>query len=266
MKKIMRCLTADLKKSVCSYGFCICTVAVFILCFASVIYIDDFTGKEYTAFEIVVNRSKIPNIKFSGINILHISVNPYLTIFLPVLSSIPFVTLFCTERIGGNIRFIITRTGKLFYCLTKFITALVSGAITNILGFVLYSLVIIFAFGLNGGITELIKIYIGMGIYGAVSVLPAFFLSAFIKNKYMICCFPFIFMHFYYTIIAKVKENFIAHDNWDAVFKISFLYTSDIKEILFSHDLTAIIFYSALTVITFTGFTLIMNRRLDYGQ
>lgn len=266
MKKLIRCLAVDLKKSFFGYGFLLCTLVVFLLCFASVIFTDSQTGKEYTALEIIADRSQLPNIEFSGMSILHISVNPYLTLFLPVLSSIPFVTLFCAERIGGNLRFIITRTGKNVYCLSKFFSALISGAVTVCFGFIMYSAVILCVFGMDGGISELIKIYIGMGIYGAVSVLPAFFLSAFIKNKYMICCFPFIFMHFYYTAIAKLQDYFNAHDNWEAIFKISFLYTNNIKEIFFSQDTTAVIFYSSLTVVSFIGFYLIMNRRVDYGQ
>lgn len=266
MKKLMRSLSVDLRKSFFGYGFLLCTLVVFLLCFASVIFTDSQTGKEYTALEIIADKSCLPNIEFSGINILHISVNPYLTLFLPVLSSIPFVTLFCAERIGGNLRFIILRTGKTVYCLSKFLSALISGAVTVSFGFIMYSAVILCVFGRDCSIAELIKIYIGIAVYGAVSVLPAFFLSAFIKNKYMICCFPFIFMHFYYTAIAKLQDYFNAHDNWEAIIKISFLYTSNIKEIFFSHDTTAVIFYSALTVISFLGFYLIMNRRLDYGQ
>ncbi len=266
MKKLMRSLSVDLRKSFFGYGFLLCTLVVFLLCFASVIYTDGQTGKEYTALEIIADKSQLPNIKFSGMSILHISVNPYLTLFLPVLSSIPFVTLFCAERTGGNLRFIILRTGKIVYCLSKFFSALISGAVTVALGFMLYSVVILCVFGMDGGISELIKIYTGIAVYGAVSVLPAFFLSSFIKNKYMICCFPFIFMHFYYTAIAKIQDYFNAHDNWEAVLKISFLYTNNIKEIFFSQDTTAVIFYSSLTVISFIGFYLIMNRRVDYGQ
>lgn len=266
MKKLMRSLSVDLRKSFFGYGFLLCVLVVFLLCFASVIYTDGQTGKEYTTIEIIADRSQLPNVVFSGMSILHISVNPYLTLFLPVLSSIPFVTLFCAERTGGNLRFVIMRTGKAVYCLSKFLSALISGALTVCSGFILYSMVILIVFGKDGSISELMKIYAGIAVYGAVSVLPAFFLSSFIKNKYMICCFPFIFMHFYYTAIAKLQDYFNAHDNWEAIMKISFLYTSEIKEIFFSKNVSAVIFYCALTVLTFVGFYLIMNRRVDYGQ
>lgn len=266
MKKILNCIDSDMKKSVFSYGFVLCIFVTFLLCFTSSVYTDS-TGKEYSVLEVMADRNRFGEAFFRSIDILHYSVSPYLTIFLPVLSSIPFVTVFCAERIGGNMRFTITRSGKYTYYISKFLSAVISGGAAVTLGFVLYSGVICCYFT-NEATTfsELIKVYIGMGIYGMVSVLPAFFLSSFIKNKYMICCFPFIFMHFYYTTVSKVQDILNAHEKWDVVMKMIFLYPSELKEILFNINTDTIIYHTALTVAAFIGFTIIMNRRLDYGQ
>lgn len=82
----------------------------------------------------------------------------------------------------------------------------------------------------------------------------------------MICCFPFIFMHFYYTTVSKVQDIFNAHNRWDMVFKMSFLYPSNIKEVLFDVNADIIIYHAVLSVAALVGFTMIINRRLDYGQ
>lgn len=264
MKKLLRVTIIDLRKTLVSYGTVVCIAAVFLLCFASTIYTDGFTGKEYTVLEVIADRNKLPQIGLSPLDIVRSSVNPYLTLFLPVLSSIPFVTLFCAERLSGNIRFIITRTGKLTYALSKFFSAVISGALTVTIGFIMYSLVIFVVFGRDGALSDLIRIYTGTAIYGAVSVLPAFLLSSFIRNKYMICCFPFIFMHFYYTVLAKLQDHYI--DNWKVILKINMLYTSNIKDIFFTHDKSTVMLYTVLTVAVFAVYTLIMNRRLDNGQ
>lgn len=164
-------------------------------------------------------------------------------------------------------RFVITRSGKFKYCISKFSSAVISGGIAVMAGFMLYSVVVCFSFSNEGlSVLELMKMYIGMGLYGTISVLPAFFLSAFIKNKYMICCFPFIFMHFYYTSVSKVQDIFNAHGRWDMVFKMSFLYPSYIKEVLFDVNADIMIYHAVLAVAALVGFTVIMNRRLDYGQ
>lgn len=266
MKRIFNCIDSDMKKSVFSYGSVLCIFVTFLLCFTSSVY-GDSTGKEYSVLEVMMDKERFGGVLFRSIDILHYSVSPYLTIFLPVLSSIPFVTVFCAERIGGNMRFTITRSGKYVYYFSKFLSAIVSGGAAVLLGFVLYSIVICCYFTNNDmAVSELIKVYTGMGIYGMVSVLPAFFLSAFIKNKYMICCFPFIFMHFYYTTVSKIQDIFNAHEKWDIVMKMSFLYPSELKEILFRVNTGSIIYHCALTAAALTGFIIIMNRRLDYGQ
>ncbi len=272
MKKILNFLISDLKKIIIGYGFIVSIIVVFLLCFTSVIYQDTFTGKEYTVSEIITMKKGFTNIEFSAQSILHTSVSPYITIFLPILSSIPFVTVFCAERIGGNIRFIITRTGKMIYYISKFLSALLSGALSVMFGFILYSIVICMIFKYNGTISELMKMYAGMAFYGAVSVLPALLLSAFIKNKYMVCCFPFIFMHFYYTVIAKIQDYFSSKRMGLIVIKMGFLYPDTLKNILINDNNTVnlsryvILYYSLLTILTFIGFIVIMDRRLDYGQ
>lgn len=267
MKRFFNSIAVELKKTVFSYGFILCIVITCLLCFTSSVYADSFTGKEYSTFEIIANKSKSVFSSFTSSRLLHTSVSPYLTLFIPVLSSLPFVTGFCAERLGGNIRFVITRIGKYKYCVSKFGSAVISGGTAVMVGFMLYSAAICCLFSNEGlSASELIKMYIGMGVYGMISVLPAFFLSAFIKNKYMICCFPFIFMHFYYTSVSKVQDIFNARDRWDIVFKMSFLYPSNIKEILFDVNADIIIYHAVLAVAAFAGFTVIMNRRLDYGQ
>lgn len=267
MIKLARSITVEMKKSLFSYGFMLCIIVTFLLCFTSSVYMDTFTGKEYSVLEVIADKKRFNPDSFESITILHYSVSPYLTIFLPVLSSIPFVTAFCAERIGGNIRFVITRSGKFTYCFSKFISAVISGGASLMIGFILYSIVVCSCFtNSNASISEFIKLYIGMGLYGMVSVLPAFFLSSFIKNKYMICCFPFIFMHFYYTTISKIQDMLNSYGKDDIVINIIFLYPSELKEILFNVNTGTIIYHSTLIAATIIGFTIIMNRRLDYGQ
>lgn len=260
-------ILVDLKKSIFCYGFVLCIVLTSFLCFTSIIYIDSMSGKEYSVIEIIINRENFKHLQFDSCQILHSSVNPYITMFLPVLSSIPFVICFCTERISTNIRFSIIRSGKYIYCISKFISAIISAGSCVMLGFILYSFIICFLFPNDkSNILELIKLYIGMGVYGASSVVPAFFISSFIKNKYMICSFPFVFMHFYYTTLSKIQDVLIENGKMEIVIKLSFLYPNELKEILFHKDIKMMLFYFIISVCSFIGFTLLMNRRIDYGQ
>ncbi len=135
------------------------------------------------------------------------------------------------------------------------------------LGFIFYSIVIYFEFpDNNAALSEFMKMYAGMCLYGMVSVLPAFFLSSFIKNKYIICCFPFIFMHFYYTTISKIQDILNVHEKYDIVAKIIFLYPNELKNIFITGNTDVVIYNFVLSAAAIISFTIIMNRRLDYGQ
>lgn len=269
LKKLFRNIKIDLNKSIFSFGFAICIIVTFLLCFTSVIYTDGRTGREYSVFQIIIDMQKFRHISLDAESVFRASVSHYLTIFLPVLSALPYVTFFCSERVSGCIRMSISRSGKLPYYTAKFISAAISGGFAVMMGYILYGFVIYNIFPSNSAsLIGFLKLSFGMLLYGAISVLPAFFLSAFIKNKYIICCLPFIIMHFYYTMLSRIQDKFISTNNWNAVMKMSFLYPNSIREIFETSNnrLLVLCFYVCLAVISFIGFTIIMNRRFDYGE
>ena len=66
--------------------------------------------------------------------------------------------------------------------------------------------------------------------------------------------------------MSKVQDIFNARDRWDIVIKMYFLYPSNIKEVLFDVNAGIIIYHAVLAIAALVGFTVIMNRRLGYGQ
>ena len=265
MKKLFHQVAVELYKTFCTRGFLLCAVITCLLCFTSVVYTDSLDGKEYTVLEIIFGTKY--DLHFSSYDILQMSVNPYVTLFLPVLSSIPFVTAFCAERSSGNIRFTVTRIGKYRYCIAKFSAALLSGGAAILSGFAVYGILIcIFFPNPDHILSAYIRFLLGMGLYGAISVLPAFLLSSFTANQYIICCFPFIFMYFYFTVIAKIQSMLLASDHLDLLMRIDFLYPNVLKDTLFHVNVAALVYHAVLLIAVFAGFICVMNRRLDYGQ
>lgn len=265
MKGFINSTITELRKTVVSYGFLFCLIITFFLCFTSVVYYDRF-GKEYTLIEILSDKQLFKAAGLTNMGVLHNSVSPYLTVFLPVLSSLPFVTVFSAERSGGNIRFIISRTGKRNYYLSKYISALISGGLAVAAGFILFSFVVLLRFEKDGGADEYFKICAGIFVYGIVSVFPAFLLSAVIRNKCILCCFPFILMHFYYTSLSKIQDHFLSSGKVDMVLKMEFLYPSELKDIMFRTESDIIIYHLVLAAAAFAFFALAMDRRLDRGE
>lgn len=266
MKAFFNCLKNDLQKSIFSYGFILCIAVTFLLCFTSVIYTNT-EGREFSAFEVLADRDNFKFVMFKSTQIMQNSISPYLTMFLPILSALPYVSFFCSERLNGYLRFNITRCGKMQYYTSKFFSAIISGGLAIMLGYAAYGLVICNQFpGDQISFTEILKLIAGIGIYGMISVLPAFFLSSFIKNKYLICCFPFIFMHFYYTTISRIQDSFISKNDWQTVIKMGFLYPNGIIKIFFSENIYCLIYHVILAVVAYLCFVIIMNRRLDFGE
>lgn len=269
LKKLMNISIKDLNKTILSPGFTLCIIITFCLCFTSVIYTDGTTGQEYTVIQILLNMSDFKFTNLDAVEIFRLSVGNYLTIFLPILSAVPYVTFFCAERVSGCMRFGISRSGKLRYYTAKFISAILSGGLAVMTGYSLYGTIIYTIFPTREtSLTEFAQLAVGMAFYGMISVLPAFFLSAFIKNKYIICCLPFIIMHFYFTLLSRIQSMFINKDRFDLVFKMDFLYPNNIRYIFIkdTNNLSILLFYALLSVISFTGFIIIMNRRLDCGE
>lgn len=265
MKKLFHHVSAALRQTLCSRGFLLCAGLICLLCFTSTVYTDSIDGKEYTVLEILFGTKF--DLHFTSYEILQLSVNPYVTLFLPVLSSAPFVTAFCAERSSGNIRFSIPRTGKYQYCIAKCITAFLSGGAAVLSGFAAYGILICICFpNPEHVLSAYLRFLLGMGIYGAVSVLPAVLLSPFTTNPYILCCFPFLFMNFYFTAVAKIQGMLLASGQLDLLMRIDFLYPSCLKDTLFHANTGTLIYHAVLMLAVSVGFTFVMNRRLDYGQ
>lgn len=268
MITVLRVLKNDLKKIVLNHSFILSTIMTFILCFTAVVYVDG-SGKEISVFEILINPEKYNYVQLNCTSILRDSLSPYLTIFLPVLTAIPFAFSFCSERNSGNIRMTISRNRKLTYYTAKFLSALISGGVLVLAAFIVYSIVICAIFSSENNVVPILfQQYGGVFLYGTVSVIPALTLSSFIKNKYIICCFPFILMHFYYTILSRISSKLIQDGNYKAMMSMDFLYPSNLKSIFVQGSEINFLYliYALEVIIAFVFYVIVLNRRLDYGE
>ncbi len=75
-------------------------------------------------------------------------------------------------------------------------------------------------------------------------------------------------MHFYYTLMAKIKDYLIFSDKSNIIFKMQFLYPNNIRNIFETESdrMIIIVFYTLITAASLILFIAIMNRRLDYGE
>ena len=151
--------------------------------------------------------------------------------FIPIIVAFPFMVTFCTERNSGLMRFTITRSGKWRYYLSKFLSAIISGGLSVMLGVLLFGLFTALLFpGLTSydvpaeqmewllpdGYGAMILKMLGTSfLYGTLSTLPALFLSSFCRNPYIITCLPFMLTYVRDTGVNKLIQSAFTEQNPD---------------------------------------------------
>lgn len=262
----------NLQKCVCNYGFYLCTIVACMLMFTSTVY-TDAKGQEISVIDICMKQTRFQTYGLTVAEILNVSVSPFLTLFIPILSSIPFVSAYTEERNSNNNKLAISRIGKHCYYTSWWMTAMISGGLAVMLGFMLFStmMMVLFSFMIED-VAVFLKLCFGMLLYGTISVLPSFIMSAISKNKNLICCLPFIVMSFWYTFLNRyVNELFIQKPIEQAVHiteNISFLYPNNLAFVLneSTQPIEILTFYSILAFLSYVLFLIIVGRKVDVSE
>lgn len=275
----------EFTKIVTNVSFYLAIMAVVILMMAETFYIKADTGKEYSFFDIVLNKENDKIIKESGMVsdeiIINGANNIYYEMFIPLVVVIPFITGMYTDKKNNITRFQIYRTGKLRYTLGKFMAVIISGGFITMLGHIIFS-IMIYAFFPHGKseIFELNKMLLSQDsdgyrlllnhfgdtglyvlkfmrvfLYGAFSTVIAFALSAIIKNRYIILTIPVVIEYMWGKFIGKSKS-----------IKLSYLRPSAISNI-FYYDLSRMLpFFAIITISSLIFYRICLERKCDCGE
>ncbi len=290
--KFLHTLKQDLNKTLINGGFAAAALMTCILCFTASAYRDNSNDKSYSVFEAFFSfdRKFIEgHDEFASIRLFGAGLSGYISMFIPIIVAFPFMVSFCAERNNGLMRFTITRSGRIRYYLSKFTASFLSGGLAVMIGLALYGIIISIAFpsldsyGLSpdqlqwaapdGVPAAVLKNLLAAFIYGAFSTLPAFFLSSFCKNPYIITCLPFMLIYIWNTTINKLMSKAFESGDYEIYDKLSpFMPDSprQIPYITFSEITSAqtkmLIFNGAYLLVLLAGFIVIMDLRTDKGN
>lgn len=285
----MKSLKCDLNKSIINIGFMGAVLITCVLCFTSFAYVDPTTEKTYSVFEALftLDRDFInEHYEFSSILIFRGAMSGYIPMFLPIIVAFPFMMSFCAERNNGLMRFTITRIGKYKYYFSKFFASLISGGLAVLLGVLFFGVISsIFVPNIesyNIPVDELnnmlpnnlpvtvFKILGSAFVYGAISTLPAFLLSSFCKNPYIITCVPFLFVYIWNTALDKIANNAFFNENMELYDKITPFKPNALANLMYVTEIDkslkiTIVFNLAYLLVILLAFIMIMNKRTDKG-
>lgn len=280
---MIRALKCDFTKTLLSMGFLAAIFVTFLLCLTEDVYTDTSDMRKYSAFEALFKFDR-PFMEsrnsFCRISVFKSALSGYSAMFLPILASFPFVFSQSAERNSGNIRFSIFRAKRLKYYFSKFICGVISGGICVMLGVALFGVFSFFAFpGIgcypslspeyfapDGIFSEIVKKLLSAFIYGCAGTFPAFFLSAFCHNRYLILCVPFLTRFMRDTAVRKILVNTYDDTTYQKIFPFQCYAPSQIPYLEAGAMLYSTLAVTVISaVLALCGYMIIMERRTDKG-
>jgi len=281
-------LRCDINKTFVNIGFAGAVLLTFLLCFTAPAYTDNTNQKMYSIFEALFSMDrKFVEIhsEFAANTLARQGMNGYITLFLPIIVAFPFMVAFCTERNNGNIRFVIARTGKMRYYLSKFVSCFLCGGLAVLIGITLFMGAMHLLFPPMSSYNVGNEIYGGMAqqsefvlnlrylfsnfLNGAIATMPAFFLSSFCKNPYIITCIPFMFTYVWETVMSKLMNNAIENHYSGKAFETMTSFAPSSAQNMFDNRshvaVTSIVFNTSFVAVFLIGFILIMSKTRDKG-
>ena len=280
MLKILKC---DLARIISIRGFTAAIIMTAVLCFSVQVFSDSTNGKAYSAFEALLTLKRdfmALQSHFSPPVIISKALSGYSSMLLPITASFPFVLSFTAEKNSGNILCTISRTSRMKYCISKFITSVLSGGLCTLFGVILFGIFVYVLFPnadpsdlqafSNGVFPVLVKKAISTFVFGMTSVLPAFFICSFCSNPYIILCVPFMLKFILETILSKLQANGDAAGNISVYEQLapfspnaaSSLIDRPVNKTFLIIIVVNVVFAAAV----FAGFTIITERRMDRGR
>ena len=300
--KTINVIRKDLNKTVFSIGFLSCVIVTTILCMTAVIHIEPSNAREFTVFEVLLKFDReflLTDVNFSSIVVFTKALSNYFFMFAPIISALPFISIYLTERNSGYIRMTIARTGKFRYYFSKLVTAFIGGGLGIVIGVVIFGLMAAILFpslshfsaedieyGMHmytNGMSIISNAFLSIGspaivvlrlisvfLFGGMSAMTAYALSSFIRNKYLVLCIPFLIVYIHDSIKGKIViSSFHSGDGEIGTLGklLSYSTTSNLLYIFHPFDdvLYTIIFSLAALVTALILFTVFMNRRVDLG-
>lgn len=280
--KTLNCILSELKKVIISPYFAVGITAFALMCFTSPAYRDYSNMNEVSIFEMItmLGKEQAQTYEFSAQYVCSHGFGTWVVQFLSIIVAFPFVKVLCDERRFSEKRYMICRIGKLRYCLSKFISAILGGAVLCALGYLLFTAAVYIIFPqITQFPPEQAEIFATIEIsypkklletiiMGAgMAVLP-FLVSVFTSNQYFCICIPFLLQYMQMTAANKlIFDNIPECPEWQRALIMS-VYPNSLREIVYCTQtgVISLIGYVVLAAAALALF-IIMNRRCtDCGR
>lgn len=227
MKKYYRLTRENLAKVFTNPVFYIAILGVVFVYLNGDICRDE-NGTSYSLITIIMNADRTELLEKLCIDYqytIYREPDSYLWMFAGSLATLPTVMLMCSANKNNNARFELYRTDRWSYTLAKLSSIMISGGAILTAGYGIYCILLRMVVGAeyegtrmemimgeevvadlmhsSGFVGVLLLKLLSILIFGMYATIIAFVCSAFMNNKYLILCIPFIFNY----IVSKTIES-----------------------------------------------------------
>lgn len=215
MRRMINLYRENVIKMISGASFFAAVIAALIIFATAVVYVEPLGGKEYSILRLLSMKNTKAVLEDGSLNFTGIFLDGsigYMEIFAPIVASIPYISIMSSERMNSNFRFEIFRVGRKTYSFGNLFAAVTVGGLIMCAAYMVYGM-ITYAVLLPGtgntlmreDVWIIVKKLMGMFFYGSVSVIPTVFISAFVRNKYIVLCIPFMLNYFLNMFLSSVK-------------------------------------------------------------
>ena len=255
----------------------VCVLMIFALCCVTNVYSDPESGKGYSVATMLLSGDIAQFAADNQVvreNVVRSAMGSWLIMFAPVICVLPFVKSVSSEKSSLK-RFEMHRCGKGVFAVTRLLVGMLTSAAILCVG---YGLFIALSFGLFPSAAEVDENIVraalhgmsfagfyfsrlaGAFIMGAVCTLPAYIISIFNSNKYMMTCIPFMLLHFYNIFIGRLSKSISAEGKKRLQL---FSFSGIFKAFESSEELYVFIAVIMFAVISAIIATAVLHRRCD---
>lgn len=190
-----------------------------LLCSSAVIYTDAQNLNDYTAFTAPIYFSRAEmrtDLSFSAESVLRSCGAGWLGLFLPITSAFAWVQCFCVRRESGVMRFETVRQSRLSHAAADYLSGLLAGAVSCLLGLLLFAAAVYLVYPSFGDYAEplreeylefqrmlygrepttafgavLIERALFLALSGMTFAAPAMAFGAVVRSPFTVLCIPF---------------------------------------------------------------------------
>lgn len=186
-------------------------------------------GNQISIFSLMI-RPEVTNTPHTAFVLWRAGIGGWLIVFAPMLLTVGYMISLSGERQNGQIRFVLMRSGKLRYCISKVCGGALAGGIIFLIGYAVFGLLMMIRFpslstlpveeqefylmGSTLGV-EIVKCLIGAFLYGMTGSLFGIGVAIAFRDKYMLICLPFMINYIYLQVLGKLTSDCIVAEKYE---------------------------------------------------